>query len=91
MFPSHVVSLRGDIGWPPRSPNFIPCDFSLWGYLKAHAYQHRPQTLERLKEARTQEVAAILPEMTRRFMEVYREKLNQCIDNEGRHFSDAVF
>jgi hypothetical protein len=60
IFPSHVVPLRGDIGWPPRSPNFIPCDFSLWGYLKDHAYQHRPQTLERLKEARTQEVAAIL-------------------------------
>jgi hypothetical protein len=29
MFPGHVVSLRGDIGWPPHSPDFTPCDFFL--------------------------------------------------------------
>ena len=27
MFPGHVISLRGDIGWPPLSPDLIPCDF----------------------------------------------------------------
>jgi hypothetical protein len=52
MFPRHVVSLR----------------FFLWGYLKAQVYQYRPQTLESLKEAITQEVAVILPEMFRRVM-----------------------
>jgi hypothetical protein len=35
----------------------------LWGYLRAQVYQHRPQTLEGLKEAITQEIADILPEM----------------------------
>jgi hypothetical protein len=39
--------------------------------------------LEGLLEAITQEVAAIPPEMTRRVMEKYWERLNQCIDNEG--------
>jgi hypothetical protein len=29
MFPGHVVSLRGDIGWPLRSPNLTPCDLFL--------------------------------------------------------------
>jgi hypothetical protein len=47
--------------------------------------------LEGLREVITEEVAAILPEMTRRVMEKYRERLNQCIDNEGRHLSDVVF
>jgi hypothetical protein len=70
---------------------FDPVRFFLWGYLKAQAYQHRTQTFEGLKEAITQEVAAIPPEMTRRLMEKYRERLNQCIDNEGRHLSDVVF
>jgi hypothetical protein len=69
MFPGHVVSLCGDIGWPPRSPDLTPCDFFLWSYLKAQVYQYRPQTLEGLKEAITQEVAAIPPEMTLRVME----------------------
>jgi hypothetical protein len=47
--------------------------------------------MEGLKEAITQEVAAILPEMTHRVMEKYRERLNQYVDNEGRHLSDVVF
>jgi hypothetical protein len=56
MFPGHVVSLRGDIGWAPRSPHLTPCDLFLWGYHRAQVYEHCPQTLEGLKEAITQEV-----------------------------------
>jgi hypothetical protein len=33
----------------------------------------------------------IPPEMTRKVMEKYRERLNQCIDNEGRYLSDIGF
>jgi hypothetical protein len=45
--------------------------------------------LEGLKEAITQEVAAIPLEMTH--MKKYWERLKQCIDNEGRHLSHVVF
>jgi hypothetical protein len=46
--------------------------------------------LEGRKEAITQAVAAIPPEMTRRVRKKYRERLNQCIDIEGRHLSDVA-
>jgi hypothetical protein len=59
-----------------------PVRFFLWGYLKAQVYQHC------LKKGIIQKVAAIPPEME---MEKRRERLNQCIDNEGRHLSDIVF
>lgn len=91
MFPGHVVSLRGDIGWPPYSPDLTPCDFFLWGYLKEKVYQHRPQTLEVLRETIIQEIAAISPEMIRRVMENYRERLTECINNGGEHLSDVIF
>jgi hypothetical protein len=91
MLPGHVFCLRGDIGWPPQLPDLTPCDFFLWVYHKAQVYQHGPQTLEGLKEAITQEVAAIPPEMTRRVVEKYCERLSHCIDNEGHHFSDVIF
>lgn len=29
MFPGHIVSLPGDIGWPPRSPDLNPFLFFL--------------------------------------------------------------
>ena len=48
MFPGHLISLRGDIGWPVRSPDLSSCDFFLWGYLKAMVYARRPGTIEHL-------------------------------------------
>jgi len=91
MFPGHVISLRGDIGWPPRSPDLTPCDFYLWDYLKAKVYGQHPITLEALKEARRQEVAAITPEMVLNVIDNYRERLHQCINIQGRHLSDVLF
>ena len=49
MFPGHLVSLRGDVGWPPSSPDLTPCDFFLWGHVKSQVYQHRLANLEELK------------------------------------------
>jgi len=49
----HLISLRGDIGWSARSPDLTPCDFFLWGYLKAKVYACHPGTIEQLKEATT--------------------------------------
>jgi hypothetical protein len=91
MFPGHVISLRGDIGWSARSPDLTPCDFFLWGYLKAKAYVRRPGTTEQLKEAIRQEVAAIPPAMTRKSKDNFRERLQVCVVNNGRHLSDVIF
>ena len=75
----------------PRSPDLTPCDFFLWGYLKAKVYEQRPLTLEALKEAIQQEVAAITPEMILKVMDNYRERLHQFINIQGRHLSDVLF
>ena len=40
MFPGKLISLRGDVRWPARSPGLAPCDFFLWGYLKSKVYTH---------------------------------------------------
>jgi hypothetical protein len=89
--PCRLVSLRGDIGWPARSPNLTPCDFFLWGYLKAGVYRHWSQTLKALKEAIREEVATIPQKMTNIVMENFRERLRQCIANNGCHLSDVIF
>jgi hypothetical protein len=48
-------------------------------------------TVEQLKEAIRQEVAAIPPAMTRKAMDKFRERLQQCVINIGRHLSDVIF
>jgi hypothetical protein len=91
MFPGHLISMRGDIVWPARSPDLSPCDFFLWGYLKSKVYMHRPRTIEQLKRSIQQEVAAIPQVMIHRVMGNFRERLHQCIRNNGAHLSDIIF
>jgi hypothetical protein len=91
MFPGRLISLRGDMGWSARSPDLRPCDFFLWGYLKEKVFKHRPRSLEDLKKRIRQEIDAIPSEITRRVMKNFRERLQQCVANNGRHMSDMIF
>ena len=54
-------------------------------------FRQTGQTLEALKEAIRQEVAAITPEMILKVMDNYRERLHQFINIQGRHLSDDLF
>ena len=87
----NLISLRGDIGLSAQSPDLTPCDFFVWGYLKAKVYARRYGTIEQLKEEIRQEVAAIPPAMTRKPMDNFRERLQHCVINNGRHLSDVIF
>jgi len=59
MFPSRLIFLRENIAWPPGSPDLIPCDYFLWGYLKAEVIKYRPGTIEELKEAIRQVISRV--------------------------------
>ena len=91
MFPNRLISIRGHIGWPARSPDLAPCDFFLWGYLKEQVYKHKPQTIEELKARITQKIKEIPPTMLNRVMEDFKKRLNECIAYEGLHLSDTIF
>jgi hypothetical protein len=91
MFPGRLISLRGDIPWPARSPDLTPWDFFLWGYLKAEVYKHRPRNLQTLKEAIRTEICLIPQEMLERVMRNFTSRLQQCLDNDGHHLADIIF
>ena len=91
MFPSRLVSRRGDVEWPPRSPDLSMCDFFLWGYLKEKVFRNRPHNVEELKIHIRDEIAAIPPEMCRRATENFRYRLQMCIDTDGHHLTDVIF
>ena len=91
MFPNRLISLRGDIGWPARSPDLAPCDFFLWGHLKAEVFKCRPQTLEELKDIIHEKIANISTETTIKVMESFRKRLRECSANNGRHLTDFIF
>ncbi|GFX45012.1 uncharacterized protein TNCV_3430611 [Trichonephila clavipes] len=58
-----IVSRRCRYPWSPRSPDLIPADFWLWGYLIYRVYLSGPSSLSELKDAIRREVSSIHPDM----------------------------
>lgn len=91
MFGARVISHRGDVQWPPRSPDLNACDYFLWGYLKSRVYQDRPRTIQDLKRNIRTEVAAISPNVLQRVMRSLPLRLQECADNDGHHLRNTIF
>ncbi|CAG4969499.1 unnamed protein product [Colias eurytheme] len=50
LFTNKVISHRGNINWPPRSPDLSPVDYFVWRYLKSKVYENNPRNLTQLKQ-----------------------------------------
>ena len=61
-----VFSRFGDIAWPAQLPDCTVPDFFLWGFLKDHVFRRHIMTIQELKQAVVDEVAAIDEDLRRR-------------------------
>ena len=82
-FPERLISIRGDLEWPARSPDLSPCNFYLWGYLKSRVYVNRPRSLQDLKANIQEEIANIPADTLVRVMANARNRFILCMDNGG--------
>lgn len=76
--------------WPLHSPDLIPMDYFLWGYLKQRVYQHgisyRNMTL--LKETITRDFLAIDQQVIDRACSYeFWGRLNEVIRQGGGHIA----
>lgn len=91
LFPTHLVSLRGNVRWLARSPNSSICDFFLWDYLKEKIFKNRLHTLEELEEQFWEEIGAIPVEICQNTAENFRNRLHKCIADSDHRLSDVNF
>jgi hypothetical protein len=89
--PACFISRRGNTEWLARSPNLNACDFFLWGYLKSQMYEKKPRSTVDLKQNIRDKVAAISPTMLQQVLQNFLKRLQECVDNKGRHLTDTIF
>lgn len=90
----HTISTRGNISWPPRSPDLTPCDFFLWGYLNETIYVHqneRPRTLDDLRMRITQLCNSISPVTLSNVRREFYNRLGYCEANNGGLFERDIY
>ena len=71
--------------WPPRSPDLNPCDFFLWGYLKARVYNPLPKTLEELKANIEREIKNISIAALKSTFLNFKKRCEFCLTADGGH------
>ena len=84
-----VISCFGDITWPARSPELTVPDFFLRGFLKDRMFWRRIMTIQELKQAIVDEVAAI-DDLRRRLYRNFQTRLQQSIDVNRGHLPDVI-
>ena len=55
------------------------------------ALTHKPRTLNDFKEAIRQEIRPIDRQLLARVMDDFTERLENCIQEDGRHLTDTIF
>lgn len=86
---------RGDdapVSWPPRSPDFNPLDYFLWGHLKSIVYKtpvrNEEQLWRRIQDA-TNDIRNDEEVMQRVLFNLIR-RLNLCMDVNGQNFEQFL-
>ncbi|KAJ4452211.1 hypothetical protein ANN_03729 [Periplaneta americana] len=80
LFPGRVISRKGDIAWPPRSPDLTVCDF----FLKTKVFGgNPPRMIPALKQRIREEVAAIPVNVLRGDMQQFVARLEECVRFNG--------
>jgi len=76
--------------WPPRSPDFSPPDFFLWGALKGKDYVNKPRTIEELENNIRREIAAISEDVLQPTFANLKHCVQLCLHSGGEHFQHLV-
>jgi hypothetical protein len=91
-FPGRLIGTRGPIAWPPRSPDFNPLDFCLWGNLICFAYlsQVEMETLRNRILAGFQTIRN-MPGIWDRLRLAMRRRAEACVQAGGGHVEHLLF
>jgi hypothetical protein len=87
LFPNRIVALGHGTEWPPRSPDLMPLDFFLWGYLKEKVYKTVPPSIAVLQQRIVAEMNSLTrTRMARRAVMSMEERAAKCIAVQGQQF-----
>ncbi|GFX16031.1 putative transposable element [Trichonephila clavipes] len=90
-FGDRLISRFGPVNWPPRSCDFTPLDYFLWGYVKSLVYADKPQTLDHLEDNIRRVIADIRPQMLEKVIENWTSRLDYIRASRGSHMPEIIF
>lgn len=69
--------------WPPRSPDFNPLDFFVWGFMTDLVYYNKPSNIHELKMKIEEAVDNITPGMLTSVQINFMKRMEKCLQENG--------
>lgn len=87
-FPNRWMGLSSaSMPRPAQSPDLMPCDFFVRGYVKSLVYRSGPvENLQNLKKRIQDAFTVIDDDMQKAVFDAYLDRLQKCVDANGGHF-----
>lgn len=90
VFPNRWIGRRGELEWPPRSPDLTPLDFFLWGYLKENVYKTPVENLQELRRRIVETCETMPPQNLINSVNSVYHRLAHCQTVNGGHFEHLL-
>ncbi|XP_057657376.1 uncharacterized protein LOC130894512 [Diorhabda carinulata] len=86
------IGRRGQVEWPPRSPDLTPLDFAVWGILKDRVFKNALPDVETMKNIITNEVDTLNADKPTlaRICKAVKKRCLKCTEQEGGHFEHLL-
>lgn len=85
-FPGSWIGRQGPVPWPAKSPDLTKLDYFLWGYVKDLVYRIPPTTPENMRERIREAFNTVTPLMLENVNRSLTNRLNLCLQQNGRVF-----
>ena len=87
---NYWIGRQGPVDWPARSPDLTPCDFFLWGHVKAKVYATPVTSVEELSRRVTSACRSIRPETLAKVWDNIKLRLNYLSKVNGGHIENLI-
>ena len=91
VFENRIISQNFDVNWPPRSCDFTPLDYFLWGSVKYKCYANHPETIEALKHELEVAIHGIETQTIENVLKNWIDRMGYCKASRDSHLNDVVF
>jgi len=83
---------RPNIAWPPHSPDFNPCDFFLWGFMKQQVYANEINNRDELlmKINNVADIIRQTPNLLEKTWDSLHRRTEKCIEVNGGHIEQLL-
>ena len=91
VFEDRIISRIADVVWPPRSCDWTPLDYYLWGAIKDKCYADNPEIIDALKDNIREAIGEIQLHTIDNVLKNWTDPVGYYMASQGSHLNEIIF